>query len=75
MAYCNHAFCESCISQWLKKSKNCPVCRSSLQTTTHCITIDNYINELCELIGGKVKEERDILQKESNYYYYYLIIL
>lgn len=28
---CNHVFCDGCISTWLSKHKNCPVCRIDLE--------------------------------------------
>ena len=28
---CNHSFCNSCISQWLSKSKKCPSCMQDLE--------------------------------------------
>jgi E3 ubiquitin-protein ligase SHPRH len=29
---CNHIFCKSCISQWLKQSDECPYCKTSIYT-------------------------------------------
>jgi len=27
---CNHFYCESCITSWIEKSKNCPYCRGPI---------------------------------------------
>lgn len=65
---CGHTFCGSCITKWLGKSNICPVCRAPVQATTSCLTVDNFITNLCNLIGGTVQEQRENLQKESQFY-------
>ncbi|KAF0767376.1 E3 ubiquitin-protein ligase RNF8-like [Aphis craccivora] len=65
-ANCNHTFCESCLNKWLSKSKLCPVCRSVVHHTTYCLALDNYITNLCDILGGTIKEQRTSLQRERN---------
>jgi len=68
-ANCNHSFCESCIKQWLNKSKNCPTCRTQVNTTVNSLAVDNFITNLCSLIGGTIKEQHDELIRESKNYF------
>ena len=35
--YCNHTFCESCLTSWIKKNKTCPYCRSLLENKEYYI--------------------------------------
>ncbi|XP_050059135.1 E3 ubiquitin-protein ligase RNF8-like isoform X1 [Aphis gossypii] len=65
-ANCNHTFCESCLNKWLSKSKLCPVCRSIVHNTTYCLALDNYITNLCDILGGTIKEQRTALQRERS---------
>uniref|UniRef100_A0A2H8THV2 E3 ubiquitin-protein ligase CHFR n=1 Tax=Melanaphis sacchari TaxID=742174 RepID=A0A2H8THV2_9HEMI len=64
-ANCNHSFCESCLKKWLTKSKFCPVCRGVVQNITYCLALDNYITNICDVLGGTIKEQRVILKRES----------
>lgn len=27
---CNHTFCKSCITEWMKQNKNCPIDRTNV---------------------------------------------
>jgi len=38
---CGHAFCEACITDWLKKQRECPLCRQSIGTRLSCINKKN----------------------------------
>ena len=41
---CNHLYCSNCLSEWIKKENNCPICRS--------LIIDNeQMNYIIELIN------------------------
>ncbi|XP_022183475.1 E3 ubiquitin-protein ligase RNF8-like isoform X2 [Myzus persicae] len=66
LANCNHIFCESCLRTWLSRSIYCPTCRSQVVTTTYCLPLDNYITNLCDLLGGTIREQRVALQTERN---------
>ncbi|XP_050538428.1 E3 ubiquitin-protein ligase CHFR-like [Daktulosphaira vitifoliae] len=61
---CSHTFCEICLNTWLKKSKVCPVCRTSVQTKTLCLSLDNFITNICDLLGNAIKEQREKVQQE-----------
>lgn len=63
---CNHTFCESCLKKWLTRSNCCPTCRGAVHSITNCLTLDNYITSLCDLLGGTIKEQRLALQTERN---------
>uniref|UniRef100_A0A2S2PFI7 E3 ubiquitin-protein ligase CHFR n=1 Tax=Schizaphis graminum TaxID=13262 RepID=A0A2S2PFI7_SCHGA len=67
-ANCNHTFCESCLKKWLNKSSYCPVCRGSVKTITYCLILDTYITNLCDILGGTIKEQRVTVQRERNGY-------
>ena len=34
---CKHLFCKSCISEWFKKSKKCPVCLTEVENTSSSV--------------------------------------
>lgn len=42
---CSHAFCESCLHQWLSKSSECPTCH-------HNLLFSNNNRHSCMMIGG-----------------------
>lgn len=63
-ANCTHSFCESCIKQWLNKSKICPICRTRVTNSFNSLVMDNFITNLCSLIGGTIKEQHDNLIRE-----------
>ncbi|XP_015370524.1 PREDICTED: E3 ubiquitin-protein ligase RNF8-like [Diuraphis noxia] len=65
-ANCNHTFCDSCLKTWLARSNYCPTCRSNVHSTTYCLALDNYITNICDLMGGTIKEQRLTLQNERN---------
>ncbi|XP_029348132.1 E3 ubiquitin-protein ligase RNF8-like [Acyrthosiphon pisum] len=62
---CAHTFCEGCLNSWLDRSNQCPICRSLVISTTYSFSLDNYITNLCNLLGGTIKEQRLTLQSES----------
>lgn len=59
-------FCGNCISTWLVKSSQCPVCRSVINSTNNILAVDNFIDDICDLLGGSIKEQRETLRRESN---------
>lgn len=53
---CSHTFCSQCVIKWMY----CPTCRSRIITPTKCLSLDNYVNALCDFPGiGVVKTEKD----------------
>ena len=40
---CGHIFCFSCLSNAMRKSKDCPVCRTAIESTTTSAALDNII--------------------------------
>ena len=43
---CGHTYCSDCISMWIKKENNCPLCRKS-------IICDNIINDIILDLSNK----------------------
>ncbi|XP_050544059.1 E3 ubiquitin-protein ligase RNF8-like [Daktulosphaira vitifoliae] len=62
---CSHTFCEICLNTWLRESNVCPLCRTSVQTTTLCLSMDNFITNICNLLGNAIKEHREKVQQEK----------
>jgi hypothetical protein len=57
---CSHVFCECCISEWLRTSPHCPVCRVKVDQSTRVLALDNLLSRYFEhqkpLIAGRRKE-------------------
>merc|ERR1712179_661802 len=70
---CGHTFCNYCITEWMKKKANCPVCRTDIKQTAQCKVLDEYVDEVYDQFvgeGGKIqrqtlKEERSKIKKEN----------
>lgn len=66
---CNSIYCEDCITKWLLESKNCPYCKTSLETEN--FNPDNYLEnfKLFEIDNDNKKEDiiSNILKKKSEY--------
>ncbi|XP_025415475.1 E3 ubiquitin-protein ligase rnf8-A-like [Sipha flava] len=62
---CNHTFCEICIETWKSSNPACPICRTHITYYSNCLTLDNYITNICDLIGGEVNDQRQSLQREN----------
>ena len=70
---CGHTFCNYCITEWMKKKANCPVCRTDIKQSVQCKVLDEYAEKLYDqFVGeaGKVQrqnllEERSKLKKEN----------
>lgn len=41
---CMHAFCENCITDWLSKQKQCPMCRSSIHDGLNMLSGRKSVN-------------------------------
>ncbi|XP_050535169.1 E3 ubiquitin-protein ligase RNF8-like [Daktulosphaira vitifoliae] len=62
---CSHTFCEICLNTWLRESNECPLCRTSVQTKTLCLSMDNFITNICNLLGNAIQEHREKIQQEK----------
>merc|ERR1711936_1418880 len=70
---CGHTFCNYCITEWMKKKANCPVCRTDIKQTAQCKVLDEYVDKVYDQFvgeGGKIqrqtlKEERSKIKKEN----------
>ncbi|XP_067680203.1 serine/threonine-protein kinase fray2-like [Haliotis asinina] len=61
---CAHAFCALCISQWMKTSQNCPMCRTKIISKNRSLVLDSFIDKMCEQLGEDMKEDRKALLEE-----------
>lgn len=55
---CTHIFCGGCLVKWLKTNKNCPYCRTTI----------NSMDKLIAIVDDNNKTEQDdvlILNKEE----------
>ncbi|XP_050535029.1 E3 ubiquitin-protein ligase RNF8-like [Daktulosphaira vitifoliae] len=62
---CSHTFCEVCLNTWLRGNNVCPLCRTSVETKTLCLALDNFINNICDHLGNAIKEHREKVQQEN----------
>merc|ERR1712025_1530588 len=70
---CGHTFCNYCITEWMKKKANCPVCRTDIKQSTQCKVLDEYVDKVYDQFvgeGGKVqrqslKDERNKIKQEN----------
>ncbi|KAK2496357.1 hypothetical protein MC885_006228 [Smutsia gigantea] len=61
---CAHSFCSYCISEWMKRKIECPICRKDIKSKTHSLVLDNCINKMVDNLSSEVKERRIVLMKE-----------
>ncbi|XP_055462974.1 E3 ubiquitin-protein ligase RNF8 isoform X1 [Psammomys obesus] len=61
---CAHSFCSFCISEWMKRKVECPICRKDIESTTHSLVLDNCINKMVDSLSSEVRERRCILIRE-----------
>ncbi|XP_050573466.1 E3 ubiquitin-protein ligase RNF8-like isoform X2 [Bombus affinis] len=61
---CMHTFCHHCIHLWIKKKKECPVCRAPISSMNISIAIDNFIESILENLSTQLKERRTRIIKE-----------
>lgn len=55
---CAHTFCLLCITQWKRKKKECPICRTKIKSETRALVIDNFIERSVEKMPPQLKATR-----------------
>ncbi|XP_035151404.1 E3 ubiquitin-protein ligase RNF8 isoform X2 [Callithrix jacchus] len=61
---CAHSFCSYCISEWMKRKIECPICRKNIESKTYSLVLDNCINKMVDNLSSEVKERRIVLIRE-----------
>ena len=56
---CAHTFCEFCVWEWLKKKKNCPVCRRKTKgKAVRSLVLDSCVAKMVDAYSDVDKEAR-----------------
>ncbi|XP_074641322.1 E3 ubiquitin-protein ligase RNF8-like isoform X2 [Tubulanus polymorphus] len=55
---CSHSFCALCISQWMSRKKQCPICRGRITSHQRAIVLDSYIDKMVEHLDEDMKKTR-----------------
>ena len=62
---CSHSFCEICLTSWMRKKKNCPVCRRRVKgKAVRSIVLDNAVLKILEGMDDDTKARREDLVQE-----------
>lgn len=61
---CAHSFCSFCISEWMKRKVECPICRKDIESRTNSLVLDNCISKMVDNLSSDVKERRSVLIRE-----------
>jgi hypothetical protein len=61
---CGHAFCDPCISQWLKTHTNCPICRKDLEDQEEQQPAGQPPASCGAAAGNGVRGQQDVLQQQ-----------
>ncbi|XP_023589915.1 E3 ubiquitin-protein ligase RNF8 isoform X1 [Trichechus manatus latirostris] len=61
---CAHSFCSYCISEWMKRKIECPICRKDITSKTHSLVLDNCISKMVDNLSSEVRDRRIILIRE-----------
>ncbi|KAJ4443515.1 hypothetical protein ANN_05187 [Periplaneta americana] len=73
---CTHTFCRSCILEWKKKKKECPICRARISSENRSLVVDNFIDRMVQNLSAEMQNRRQELveSRQSMYYLIYHII-
>lgn len=64
---CAHSFCEMCLRSWMKKKKECPVCRGRITgRAVKSIVLDSAISKMIENADIETKQNRQQLLQQRN---------
>ena len=55
---CGHTFCQDCIVDWRKKTKQCPVCRTRIKNMASSTAVDQFITEMFGLMDQEGLQRR-----------------
>lgn len=61
---CTHTFCQYCINTWIKKKRECPVCRRGITAMNRSLVLDNFIDKMVENLSLDYKKRRTEIVKE-----------
>ncbi|KAJ7340946.1 hypothetical protein JRQ81_004233 [Phrynocephalus forsythii] len=61
---CAHSFCSYCISEWMKRRLECPICRRIIISKTRSLVLDNCIDRMVENLDDETKCHRLSLIQE-----------
>nr|XP_023401910.1 E3 ubiquitin-protein ligase RNF8 [Loxodonta africana] len=61
---CAHSFCSYCISEWMKRKIECPICRKDITSKTHSLVLDNCISKMVDNLSSEVRDRRIVLIRE-----------
>ena len=67
---CMHSFCHHCIISWMKKKRECPVCRATILAVNRSIVLDNFIEEMVANLAPEHRDRRKQLLEERKGKYY-----
>ncbi|KAF7990360.1 hypothetical protein HCN44_000165 [Aphidius gifuensis] len=61
---CSHTFCQYCINEWRKRSRECPICRTIVTSMNRALVLDNFIDEAVVNLSPADQERRNQLIRE-----------
>ena len=64
---CAHSFCEMCLRSWMKRKKECPVCRNRIAgRAVKSVVLDSAISKMIENADSDTKQNRARLIAQRN---------
>ncbi|KAM8778018.1 E3 ubiquitin-protein ligase RNF8 isoform 2-T2 [Rhynchonycteris naso] len=63
---CAHSFCSYCISEWMKRKGECPICRKDIKSKTPSLVLDNCVSKMVDTLSSEVKGRRiDLIKRRK----------